>query len=240
MCLRPAGARAAVRPNIDAKSAPPGTEFGGCGGGGRRPLFPPDTPPAPLAAAAVSAGSTWSWAGRGALRLRLLCGGASGCAGGRGRRQGAGAASPGVRGVWGPGVRLRAIRPLPATPGAGRRCSPSCRCHQPAEAGPPAGRGHTGPAPPAAGKSSAAPAARPVRRPGRSVQSNFACVLAGCARSFSGLRAYRVNWGGPGSQTLELGAERASLRRGALPLEPAAARDQMPSRCIPAAITLPI
>ena len=65
-------------------------------------------------------------------------------------------------------------------------------------------------------------------------------MLAGCARSFSGIRAYRVNWGGPGSQTLELGAERASLRGGALLLEPAAARDQMPSRCIPAAITVPI
>lgn len=53
-------------------------------------------------------GSTWSWAGRGALTLRLLCGGAWGCAEGRRRRQGAGTASPGVRGVWGPGVRLRA------------------------------------------------------------------------------------------------------------------------------------
>lgn len=53
-------------------------------------------------------GSTCSWAGREALTLRLLCGGAWGCAEGRGRRQGAGTASPGVRGVWGPGVRLRA------------------------------------------------------------------------------------------------------------------------------------
>lgn len=146
-CLRPAGARAAVRPNIDAKSAPPGTEFGGCGGGGRRRLFPPDTPPDPLAAAAaVSAGSTWSGAGRGALTPRLLCGGAWGCAGGRGRRQDAGTASPGVRGVWGPGVWLRdpaaacdsrgraplqSQLPLPSTCGGGASCG----------AGPIAGRG---------------------------------------------------------------------------------------------------
>lgn len=183
-CLRPEGARAAVRPNIDAKSAPPGTEFGGGGGGGwreRRPLSPPDTPPAPLAAAAVLAGGVPG------------PGPAEGCSRCDFSAEGLGGALKAEGGVRAPELPLRvsaasgarafgcALRPLPATPGAGRRCSPSCRCHQPAEAGPPAGAGPQGAAPPAAGKSSAEQAARLVRRPVRSVQSNFACVLVSCA-----------------------------------------------------------
>lgn len=173
-------ARAAVRPNIDAKSAPPGTEFGGGGGGGGGSAdLCPSRHPRPL-----------HWLRRRCWRGVPGPGPAEGCsrcdftaeAWRCARAEAARApepASPGVRGVWGPGVRLRApghrLRPR-----AGRRCSPSCRCHQPAEAAS-GGAGPQGAAPPAAGKSSAEQAARLVRRPVRSVQSNFACVLVGCA-----------------------------------------------------------
>lgn len=59
-CQCPAGARAAVRPNIDTKSAPPGTEFGGAGEGAQTSASP-ETPPAPLAAVAACVwGGTWS------------------------------------------------------------------------------------------------------------------------------------------------------------------------------------
>lgn len=151
-CRCPAGARAAVRPNIDTKSAPPGTEFGGAGEGAQTSASP-ETPPAPLAAVAACV-----WGG-----YLVLSG-----------PRGAHAATPlqwglGVR--WGPreaSGRRNCFSGCPRRLGPGcssersshclrlsearRRCSPSCRCHQPAEAGPVAGAGPELPRPSSGGK----------------------------------------------------------------------------------------
>lgn len=122
------------------------------GGRGRRPLSPPDTPPASLAAVAAVGG----WVpGPEPAEGRSRCDFSA---------EGVGAALGTKGGVRAPELPLVvsaasgarafgcALRPLPATLGAGRRCSPSCRCHQPAEADLGQGRGHIGPAPSSGGK----------------------------------------------------------------------------------------
>lgn len=151
-CRCPAGARAAVRPNIDTKSAPPGPNLA-ARGRGRRPLLL--RRPRPL-----------RW-----LRWQRVCvGGYLVLSGPRGAH----AATPlqwglGVR--WGPreaSGRRNCFSGCPLRLGPGcssersshclrlsearRRCSPSCRCHQPAEAGPVAGAGPELPRPSSGGK----------------------------------------------------------------------------------------
>lgn len=96
------------------------------GEGGRRPLPPPKTPPAPLAAVAEAGrGVPGPKPGGGAHAATPLRSG-PGCAEGRGRRRRC--------------VRASVFRPLPAALGCGLRCSPSCCCHQPEGAGPDGGR----------------------------------------------------------------------------------------------------
>lgn len=116
------GAQTSVPSRHPARSA-------GCGGGGGRGEVPGPEPAEGRSRCDFSAegigGALWTEGGVRAPELPLRVSAASGA-----RTLGC------------------ALRPLPATLGAGRRCSPSCRCHQPAEAGPRAGAGSEWPRPP--------------------------------------------------------------------------------------------
>lgn len=143
--------------------------------GGRRPVTPAETPPAPLSA--VAAGGRGRVPGPERAEGRSRCGSSAEGAGarwGRGRLQGSGTASPGAR------VLGCALRPLLAALRGRALLQSQLLLPSTCEGGAQTEGGTRGPpTPPAAGKSSTAASMRSTCRPPKSVKSNRAlCVHA--------------------------------------------------------------
>ena len=185
-CLHPAGAWATVRPNIDTKSAPPGTDLGGLGEGAQ--TCAPLKRPRPL-----RYGRWRQGVGRVPGPERAEGGSrcdssAEGVGGAPGPKEASGSwncLSGGLRRL-GPRCSTALSRRCLRLSEALRPCSPSCCCHQPAKAAPRQGRGQGCPAPSRGGKVERC-RLRAASRPRKTVKSNRAC-----ARSFPAIGPAQV------------------------------------------------